>query len=694
MKFVFRLITVFALLLTGIHATYADEEPQVFPELVSEVTAIVPGQPFRVALVQEINPGWHTYWRTPGDSGAATTLEWSLPTGFTAGEIAWPLPERIVYGPLINYGYHDRVVLPVVITPPPDLTPGDQITLDLAAEWLVCADLCIPEDADLSLTMDVAASNEPDTRYAQWFADTDVQVPMDVGMTSGVRFTDEQIVVTVQMPGVSGERVSRLEYFPYYESVIDYPAEQEVSISNDRIEITLAKAFDFEDGEKRLDGIIVIHEDAGEDIVTPIEIHPVMGAGPDATTSGEMGLGLAVLFALVGGAILNLMPCVFPVLSIKILSLVHQVGEDKRQVRAHGWVYLLGVTISFVVIALALVALRAAGEQIGWGFQLQSPMLVALLAYLFFLIGLSLSGYFEIGNSLMNMGSGLADKGGYGGSFATGVLATVVAAPCTAPFMAGAIGFALTQNTAMVIIIFSALGIGMAIPYVALCYSPALMERLPRPGAWMVMLKEALAFPMFASTVWLVWVLSQQTGANGVLSVLLGLVAITFGIWLFRHLPSGTIGRGLVSVLAVASIVSALALTTVEGSAGAEPTTGKAAAAVDGPVPETYSPDRLAELRTEGPVFVNFTAAWCITCKVNEQVALSSSGVANAFADGGVSYLKGDWTNEDPVITNALAEYERSGVPLYLLYAPGEARARVLPQVLTESIIIGELSTL
>ena len=407
-----------------------------------------------------------------------------------------------------------------------------------------------------------------------------------------------------------------------------------------------------------------------------------------------MGLGLAVLFALMGGAILNLMPCVFPVLSIKILSLVKQVGEDKQQVRAHGWVYMLGVTISFVAMALTLVALRAAGAQIGWGFQLQSPMLVALLAYLFFLIGLSLSGYFEIGSSLMNMGSGFADKGGYAGSFATGVLATVVAAPCTAPFMAGAIGFALTQNMGMVIVIFLALGIGMAIPYVALCYSPALMKRLPRPGAWMVILKEALAFPMFVSTVWLLWVLSQQTGANGLLAVLLGLVVLALGIWLFRHLPANSVGRCAVSFLAVASIVTALALTAVEGTVGGEPTAGRAVAAGDGPVPETYTADRLAKLRTAGPVFVNFTAAWCITCKVNEQVALSSSELEDAFADAGVAYLKADWTNEDPLITRALADYGRSGVPLYLLYAPGEERARVLPQVLTKAIIIGELSTL
>ena len=694
MKSVFRLITVLILILSWITPSIADEEPQVLPELVSEVTAIVPGEPFRVALVQHINPGWHTYWRTPGDSGAATTLDWTLPPGFSAGEIAWPLPERIFYDSLVNYGYHDRVLLPVEITPPADLKPGDQVTLNLAADWLVCADLCIPEDAELALTMDVATSNESDTQYAAWFASTDTQVPLDVGLTSGVSFAEEQIVVTIHMPGVSGERVSRLEYFPYYESVIDYPAEQVISISDDRIEITLTKAFDFEDGEKRLNGIIVIYEDAGEDIVTPIEIHPVVDGITRVSNEGQMGLGLAVLFALMGGAILNLMPCVFPVLSIKILSLVKQVGEDKQQVRAHGWVYMLGVTISFVAMALTLVALRAAGAQIGWGFQLQSPMLVALLAYLFFLIGLSLSGYFEIGSSLMNMGSGFADKGGYVGSFATGVLATVVAAPCTAPFMAGAIGFALTQNMGMVIVIFLALGIGMAIPYVALCYSPALMKRLPRPGAWMVILKEALAFPMFVSTVWLLWVLSQQTGANGLLAGLLGLVVLALGIWLFRHLPANSVGRCAVSFLAVASIVTALALTAVEGTVGGEPTAGRAVGAGDGPVPETYTADRLAKLRTAGPVFVNFTAAWCITCKVNEQVALSSSELEEAFADAGVAYLKADWTNEDPLITRALADYGRSGVPLYLLYAPGEERARVLPQVLTKAIIIGELSTL
>jgi thiol:disulfide interchange protein DsbD len=384
------------------------------------------------------------------------------------------------------------------------------------------------------------------------------------------------------------------------------------------------------------------------------------------------------------------MPCVFPVLSIKVLSLM---GETE-DLKGHGWVYLLGVVLSFILIAGLLIALRAGGAEIGWGFQLQSPWVVGLLVYLFLLVGLNLSGYFEIGTRLMSLGDSSLTRSGYSGSFFTGVLATLVAAPCTAPFMASAIGFALTQSNIAALLIFTSLGVGMAAPYLALCYAPGLLKRLPRPGPWMERFKEFLAFPLYASAVWLLWVLSLQTGATGVLVIGAGAVALTLAIWLLKHLPAGGPGRALLQALAFLMVGATLysptqlqtATASVLTSAGDD--NGKA-----GQVAEAYSEAKLAEYRRDGAVFVNFTAAWCVTCKVNEAVALSTAEVQSMFEAEGIRYLKGDWTNEDPVITQKLAEHGRSGVPLYLYYAKGASEPEVLPQLLTKAIVLEALGS-
>jgi thiol:disulfide interchange protein len=676
--------------------------------LISELQVVAPGSTVWVALRQNIREGWHTYWRNPGDSGAPTELIWDLPPGFAAGEIQWPFPDRVPYGPLMNYGYHGEVLFPVQVTIPADFN-GSEVTLSARAQWLVCADICIPEDANLVIKIPVGEALI-DPNLVETFEAVRRKIPQPIGVPT--RFfvlphAEGEVAtvnIEIDMPALVPERIKSIDYFPFTEGVMENPAEQLVKIDETGIQMTLTTGWDYGPSSS-FEGIIVVTEDAGAEIVNAFSFNPEAVAAAGAkqgeqvnTTVDFNALVQALLFALIGGMILNLMPCVFPVLSIKVLSLVQQTGSKSGSVRLHGWVYTVGVVLSFVAIAGVLLLLRAGGAQIGWGFQLQSPIVITLLVYLFFLIGLSLSGYFEIGGGMMNVGQSLANKEGLSGSFFTGVLAAVVAAPCTAPFMATAIGFALTQPAYVALLIFASLGFGMAIPYLLLCYSPALLRRMPRPGNWMVRFKELLAFPMFATVIWLMWVLGFQVDSTGVTIVMMGLLLITFAVWLLRNADGSPTQRRIVWLAVVMLVAGAiyLPLQSESSAGGAEASAGDTSAKKKGsrstyvgPEIEKYSAARLAELRKEGPVFINFTAAWCITCQVNEVVALNKLSTAKLFRENDVAYLKGDWTNEDPAITQKLEEYERSGVPLYLLYGPAtdDKPATVLPQVLTEAIV-------
>jgi thiol:disulfide interchange protein DsbD len=399
-----------------------------------------------------------------------------------------------------------------------------------------------------------------------------------------------------------------------------------------------------------------------------------------------------LLFAFLGGLILNLMPCVFPVLSIKALSLVKKSQQAPWEVRRHGMVFTLGVLTCFLVIAGVLLILRYSGAQLGWGFQLQSPIVVTLLAYLMFAVGLSLSGVFTLGSSLMGLGSGVAAKPGYLGSFATGMLATLVATPCTAPFMGTALGFALTQPWAVGLAVFMTLGFGLAFPYLLLSFFPPLFRFLPKPGPWMVRFKELLAFPMYATAAWLIWVLTLQTGSEGIVTALFGLILIAFAAWLFNctRLPSqGWRRAGNVGTVAV--LLMALGL--VELPVFEQSDTPSPHRTGEGPEWQPFSQERLAALRAQGkPVFINFSAAWCITCLTNERVALKSSRLAKAFEENGIVYLKADWTNRNPKITAVLSSFGRTGVPLYVYYPPKADKLVILPQILTEAIILEYLN--
>jgi thiol:disulfide interchange protein len=653
-------------------------------ELVAEVAAIAPGQPFQAALRLVPRQGWHTYWRNPGDSGMATTLDWALPGGFTAGDIVWPAPRALPYGPLTNYGYDREHWLLVTLTPPADLT-APSVTLKTRADWLVCEEICIPEGADLELTLPVAKAPVRDPARSAGFRQARQAVPTPFPGDASFRAEGKTLALRLAGLPLAGDA----RFFPYAETLIENSAPQAARTADGvtTLAVTLGAGLPGD----TVDGVVTAGDAAYEISAAPgdfaMPAPPPASTGPAAPAGdgpASVPLAQALLFAFLGGILLNLMPCVFPVLSLKALAVVKASGLSLREKRMEGLLYTAGVMVSFLALAGALLAFRAGGEAVGWGFQLQSPVVVAVLATILFAVGMSLAGYVELAGSFTGLGQGLVDRGGAAGAFATGVLATIVATPCTAPFMATALGAAMLLPPAAALAVFAALGFGLAFPMLLISEVPAIGRLLPRPGPWMERFRQFLAFPVLATVVWLVRVLGQQAGVHAVAALLGVFLLLAFAVWLWRTGSAG-VGRAIGRGLAVLALVAAGWLVWLTGEQQAAP-----AAADGGPLAaEPYDPVRLAAYRAAGePVFVNFTAAWCITCLANERVALSTETVARRFGEFGVRYMKGDWTRRDPVITEALAAYGRSGVPLYLYFAPGGAEAVVLPQLLTPDIVL------
>ncbi|MEO3689873.1 protein-disulfide reductase DsbD family protein [Roseateles paludis] len=653
--------------------------------LLSSRSSVAPGERFSVALEQRIKPHWHTYWLNPGDSGQATSLQWTLPAGAQAGEIEWPTPSVQPIGPLVNYGYEGQVGLAVQLSVPADAKPGSRFTATAAVRWLVCKDICIPEQVTLGLDLPVAATGTDSPDAAQLKA-----YRAALPEPAGFALKAEPAAQGVRLVWPSGP-LKKAYFFAATPGAVNPSSPQALSSEGAQAQLLLTAGDPPLPAGQPLAGVLLLTTADGSrayQVSTPMPEGAGTGPAPGALAPAEpiaappepdLGLAAALGLALLGGLILNLMPCVFPVLSIKALALV-QRGDHK----AEGLAYTAGVLASFALLGAVLVALRAGGQQIGWGFQFHSPVFVYVVAVLLFLVALSLAGLLDIGSSLAGLGSGLAARQGWVGTFFTGVLAAVVATPCTAPFMGAAIAFAVAQPAPVLIAVLLALGLGLALPFLVLAFWPAAQRWLPRPGAWMETFRQFLAFPMLAAVVWLLWVLAQQAGPDGVAVALLALVAVAFGLWWRRVAGPTLLGRAaLLGSIAVALLLSqALHLTE-----------GPAAVATPSAQEEAYAPERLAELRAAGkPVFVNLTAAWCISCLVNERVALSRPEVQAAFAQHGVAYLKGDWTREDPKITTLLKAYGRSGVPLYLYFAPGAAEAVVLPQILTPSIVTEALA--
>ena len=673
-------------------------------ELVAGTQGIGPGQTIQVALRQKIQKDWHTYWRNAGDSGEATKIKWTLPPGWTASDFTWPTPHRLPVGPLVNYGYEGEVLLPVTLTAPANARPGQTITLTAAAAFLVCADICVPEDAVLKLTLPVTAGPAPaDPQWGAKIAKVVADAPKPAGLSGLFEKQGETVKLAITGAALKGADLAGAYFYPFSGTVIDHARPQPIERGPDGLTVTLTPGYDFQSPTppKQLAGVLALDGKAYEVTAAPGPLPPgASGLGPPPVKAAvpvgaaNLGLASAAFFALVGGLILNLMPCVFPVLAMKAASLAGHGGHEARA-RGQGIAFGAGVLVTFLSLAGLLIALRAAGAQLGWGFQLQDPPVVAALALLMLAVALNLSGLFEVGTSLQGVGTGLAAGGGLAGSFFTGVLAVVVAAPCTAPFMGPAIGWALTQPPAAALVVFLGLAIGFALPFVSVAFIPGLLARLPRPGAWMETFKKALAFPMFATVAWLVWVLTVQVGSDAVPRILGAAIVLALALWIAgtaqKRVATG--GRPIV----LASLAAGLGLIAVGGGAFwpqytlAAPTevAGADATHLDY---EPYTPERLAALQAEGrPVLVNYTAAWCVSCQVNDRVALSTKAVSEALTRHNAVYLKADWTKRDPAIAAELARFGRAGVPLYLVYGARGGEPVILPSILTTGVVVKAL---
>ena len=691
----------------GIVAARAEpvRTPNVEAELVSERSALVPGQTATVALRLKIRDHWHTYWQNPGDSGLPTTLDWKLPGGITAGPIQWPAPKALPAGPLINYGYEGEVFHLVDLAVPATLPAGTPVTLAARADWLVCEDTCIPEGADLTLTLPVATGTDAHPKWGGPIRATRDALPRPLTGWTVTATGDGPKVRLVLSPPAGAPDPGAIRFFPFGEGQIEPSAPQTLARDGSGFTMMLPVANQLAPGFTRVAGVLTAQHGLSGPRAATIDV-PLAGtvvAGPKpleapapkldvgAPATSTLSLAAALAFAFGGGLLLNLMPCVFPVLSIKAMGFVRH--HDARSTMHHEAIaYSLGVVLSFVLLALALVALRAAGEQLGWGFQLQSPAVVTALALLFFVLALNLSGLFEFGMFAPQAAAGWTAKNRTLDAFLGGVLAVIVASPCTAPFMGAALGYAITQPVGVTIAVFVALGLGMALPFAALAWFPGWRRRLPKPGPWMERVKQILAFPLYATVAWLAWVVGAQVDNDAVLRLALGLVMVAFAAWAWRAFRGGA-ARGF-ALAAAAGLVGAgvLMMPLLTGAVATAEARAAKSAADEGW--QAFSPVRVESLAAAGrPVFVDFTAAWCVTCQVNKRLVLNDPEVIAAFGRKNVALVRADWTRRDPEITQALAALGRNGVPVYVLHRPGKSPL-VLPEVLQAGMIHDALSTL
>lgn len=651
--------------------------------LIAEKSGAVPGETLWVALAQELEEGWHVYWKNPGDSGLPLELGWTLPEGWEAGEIGYPLPHRLPLGPLTNFGHEGSPTFLVPVLVPESAEPGTTAQLDVFAEWLICLDVCIPESAELTLSIPVAESATDVASNAERIRTARSALPRELGVDAG--WSVEGDVITMRIDGApAGEAF----FYPEQGGMVEPSAPQPAHRHDGALYLSLTPGIDFQmEKPEAISGVLVLDMD-GQEVgveltasesgvpVASEEIRAALASGVPQQTDKESGnLALIFLFALLGGVVLNAMPCVFPVVFLKATSVAKLGGADRATIQKDAFAYTAGVLVTFAAMASLLLALRGAGAQLGWGFHLQSPIAVGFFAVVVLLIGLNLAGLFEVGTSVQGAGAGLAQKKGVKGSFFTGLLAVLVAAPCIGPFLGLPIGYALSAPPVAAIAVFLALGLGLALPYLTLAAAPQLAQALPKPGAWMVRLKQVFSFAMFGTVVWLAWVVSLQAGSQGVLILGIAFVLAAFAAWLFG-LAQEKGGARPLQIAAVVAFLAALAPLTTLKTVAAPSFAGSV-------TKEPYDEARIAALQAEGtPVFIDFTAAWCVTCQYNKRVVLDTAEGQALFARTGTVFMVADLTNPDPVITAAIERQGRSGVPLYLYYN-GEGETEILPQILT-----------
>ena len=621
--------------------------------LIKDHSDFVPGTSINIGLKVSMDKGWHTYWRNPGDSGGPIVIDWDLPKGFSVSDIKWPLPEKIEYPPLMTYGYEDFVIYPMVLSIPDDYSDD---YFEMAADILICADVCIPESGKISSNL---LDIESDSLIYEWLE----SIPSkSLPITTSLNDNNLEIKFTFE------KEIKEIYFFPDENNSIDYSSKQNFYKKDDDYFLSIKL---FNDEFQNVSGVLDI-DGTGYNVSN--------GTFEDFNEEG-LSLITALIFALIGGLILNLMPCVFPVISLKVLSFVSMGGSSPRKIRNHALVFTVGVIASFMLIALTIVLLKQAGNFVGWGFQLQSPLIVGLLSLVMVFISLVLITDNSFGESLTKLGNIGGSENGYYSSFLTGVLAVVVASPCTAPFMGAALGYALIQPSGETVPIFLSLSLGFSLPYLLLAANPKLIDFLPKPGDWMVTLKEFFAFPMLATALWLLWVFSLQVNQILVIFLLIGWLLLALNFWIFQK-DYKTINKVIFLGISIFSMIYFLPETEdIETEQNL----------IIGSATEWYEGIE-DDLRNKNqPYFINFTAAWCITCQSNEITAFSKDGFKSLLEEKNIEYIKADWTNRNDAITRSLKKYGRSGVPFYVYWEPGFENPKILPAILTDQIIKNNL---
>ena len=609
-----------------------------------------------IGIKMDMQDHWHTYWKNPGDSGGPMKITWAMPEGFQASEILWPSPILIPYPPLMTYGYEDFVIFPIKIKLPKNITSGS-FSADI--DFLICDDICVPERAFI------------ETTFAKLNTDSDLdkaykKIPSIV-LPVIANTKDNNLELRFSF----NEKIEEIYFYIEQADIVLHASEQNLikEENNWLLEIPLIDAVN---SLSMIKGILTINNESFviDSSLTDTE-----------EISESLSVLSAILFAFIGGLILNLMPCVFPIISLKVLSFVSMGGESTTKIRTHSLLFCLGVLLSFITIALILLVLKSSGAFIGWGFQLQSPVIVGLLSMLMFVIGLILLSDINIGSSLTRLGNVGSNSSGYSSSFFTGVLAVVVASPCTAPFMGAAIGYALIQPSFVTLPVFISLGLGFCIPYLILSVKPNLISSLPKPGQWMETLKEFFAFPMFATSLWLIWVFSIQTGADALIDLLISLLVISLILWTLRKLDSK---KSKILLFIAGLIFISTQLISINNLG---PTSNNPQVEEKNKIP-WYSGIEDDYKKNDQAYLINFTAAWCITCQANDKIALSRPSVVEYMSNNNINYVVADWTNRDKEILDVLNIYGRSGVPLYVFWKPGMDKSIVLPAILTESLVM------
>jgi len=715
MRFLRTIIALSAALIASLPlfaASSSADLPHVHVQLIAPDAQLHPGAN-NAGLYFKLESGWHVYWKNPGDAGEPPRIKWTLPQEITAGAIHYPIPKRLPLGPLMDFGYEDEVLFPFQIDVASAAASGPA-TLHAKVDWLVCRGSCIPEKTELEITRPIGQGTEtvqPDEQIWARLANKLPQTP-PANLKIGFVPTSTGFRLTV----ITGQKETEASFFPSKPDILSNPAPQAVTPTANGLTLDLKKDETLTANPKELPGVLLLSNGRAYELIvpsgapkpakaapsesapaastSPATTIPSSSANPASSSSpAKTGLFQAAGLAFLGGLILNLMPCVFPVLFIKGLSLVQSGGEERHKLRTHGLVYTLGILVSFWLLVGVLLGLRTAGAHLGWGFQFQSPVFLSLMAALLFFLGLSLAGQFEIGLTLTSAGGSLAAKQGYTGSFFTGVLAVIVATPCTAPFMGVALGYALSQTAIVTFAVFTALALGLAAPYLALTLQPAWTRILPRPGAWMEVLKQAVSVPIFGTVIWLAWVLANAYGAAVLAALLCSFLLLAIAGWFLGRWPAKAWSTWIAGLV----VITVVWISVVERELAQSSKSGHQliASGSDASGWRPWSAEAVTKYQAQGrPVFVDFTASWCLSCQVNERIALSKPEVQKAFADANIVLMRADWTRYDDNITRVLNSFGRSGVPTYALYVPGETQPRLLPEVLTPGIVTNAIAQL